>query len=200
MKTKDLEKNSKEKIVKDYDKIVKYVIKDMRLSHRFDDLYDIGIIGFVNGINTYNENKGYTYMTYLYDCIKNEIGKYLHYENCKRRKAEIVSLNKEINNIELIDLIPTYENYDEKLYLDEMLYLINRRLSFLNERDELIFKHLYGLDGYEELNSIELEKKYKMSRQNVQRIKERVLKMLKHDLLGNFYKSYQDLLLSKNKM
>lgn len=179
MKSNNLKKNSKEQIAKDYDKIVKFVIKDMNLGHKFDEIYDVGIIGFVKGINTYDENKGFTYMTYLYDCIKGEIRKHLQYEKCKKRSGEVVSLNKEINDIELIDLIPTYEDYDEKLYLDEMLYIINRRLSFLSERDEMIFKHLYGLDGYKQLESNELEKKFKTSKQNIQRIKMRILKILK---------------------
>lgn len=200
MKTNNLKKNSKEQVIKDYDKIVKFVLKDMKLGYRFDDLYDIGIIGFVRGINSYDENKNVKYSTYLYECIKNEILKYVDYEKNERRKGEIVSLNIEINNdIELLDLIPSYEDYDEKLYLDEIRYIINRRLSFLNERDEKIFKHLYGLDGYKILNIDELEKKFNTTKQNISRIKYKIIKILKHDLLINYYKTYQDLLLSKNK-
>lgn len=196
MKTENLKKKSKEQITKDYDKIVKYVIKDMGLGYKFDDLYDVGIIGFVRGINGYDENKNSKITTYLYECIKNEILKYLEQEN---KKGVVVSLNTTINNdIELIDIIPSYEEYDEKLYLDEMLWAINRRLSFLKERDEIIFKHLYGLDGYKVLSYEELGKKFNMTKQNITRIRKKVINILKYTT-KDYYKTYQDLLSSENK-
>lgn len=195
MKTKEL----KENIVNDYAKIVKYVIKDMKLGHRYDELYDVGIIGFVNGLNTFDENRGVKYITYLYECVKNEILHYLEYENRVRRKAEIISLNTIISeNTELIDLIPTYYDYDKDLYLQEIGCIIDRRLAKLSERDEKIFKHLFGIDGYKKLNSIELEEKFKTSRQNIQRIKVRVLNMLRYEI-KDYYKTYQDIMRSENK-
>lgn len=192
-------KNSKENVIKDYEKIINYVLKSMGLSYRRDELFDVGMIGFVNGINSYDETKGFTYMTYLYDCIKNEILHYLKYENRKRRIVETISLNTEINyNTELLDFIPSYEKYDEILYLDELLYVINRRLSFLSERDETIFKHLYGIDGYKELTTEELQEKFKTSKQNIQRIKMKILRMLRYEMLSKYYKTYQELLKTKN--
>lgn len=193
-------KNLKENAINDYDKIVKFVIKDMRLGYRYDDLYDVGVIGFVKGLNTYDEDKGTKYSTYLYECIKNEILQYLEQENMKKRQSEIVSLNSYIlDDIELIDVIPCYVNYDEKLYLDEMFHDINNRLSFLKERDEMIFKHIYGIDGYKKLTIEELQKKFKMSKQNIQRIKIKILKILRYEMITKYYKTYQDLLLNKNK-
>ena len=134
MKSKKLEEN----IVNDYEKIVKFVIKDMNLMHRFDELYDVGIIGFVRGINTYDESRGFTHMTYLYDCIKNEILHFLNYEKRQRRSGETISLNTIINDIELGDLIPTYQDYDRDLYLEEISCVIDRRLAKLSERDESV--------------------------------------------------------------
>ena len=192
-------KNSKEQIIKDYEKIVKFVIKDMKLGHRFDELYDIGIIGFVNGINNYDESKGYQYITFLYDCIKNEIVHFLEYEKRVKRDAVVISLNTIVNDIELGDLIPTFQDYDRQLYLEEISKLIDRRLAMLKPRDERIFKHIFGIGGYEKLNCVQLESKFKMSRQNVQRIKVRVLKMLRHEI-KDYYKTYQELILNKNRV
>lgn len=168
----------------------------MGLGYKFDDLYDIGIIGFVRGINSYDETKNSKLTTYLYECIKNEILKHLEKEN---KKNETLSLNTNIgDNTELIDIIPSYEKYDEKLYLDEMLWAINRRLSFLKERDEIIFKHLYGLDGYKVLSYQEICKKYNMTKQNITRIRKKVINILKYST-KDYYKTYQELLSSENK-
>lgn len=193
-------KNSKEKIINDYEKIVKFVIKDMNLGHRYDELYDVGIIGFVNGINTFDETRGVKQITYLYDCIKNEICHYLEAENRVKRKGTTISLNTLINeSTELIDLIPTYQDYDRDLYLEEIYSIIDRRLAKLSERDEKIFKHLYGIDGYEKLESLQLEKKFNMSRQNVIRIRNKVLNMLRYEI-KDYYRTYQEILSNKNKM
>ena len=127
--------NSKEQIINDYEKIVKFVIKDMNLGHRFDELYDVGIIGFVNGINSYDETKGYKYITYLYDCIKNEILQYIQYQNREKRKAETISLNTIIyGNVELQDLIGYETDYIQENYEDELLDTINDRMSFMTKK------------------------------------------------------------------
>lgn len=194
MKTENL----KEQTIKDYDKIVRFVLKDMKLAYRYDELYDIGIIGFVNGINNYDESKGYKYITFLYDCIKNEIVHYLQYEKRKRRRAVVISLNSLINNNELGDFIPSYQDYDRDLYLEEITRIIDRRLADLDERDEMIFKHLYGLDGYKEMSALQLEKKFNMSRQNINRIKNRILKMLRYEI-KDYYTTFLDILAFKSK-
>ena len=196
MKTKNLKDNSKEQIIKNYNKIIGFVLKNMNLLHKSDELFDVGMVGFVRGINTYDETKNIKYSTYLYECIKNEILRYLEHE----KNNKTISLNTIIGeDTELLDMIPSYELYDENLYLDEILYVINRRLSFLNERDEIVFKHLYGLDGYKKLETIEIAKKFGTSKQNIQRIKEKVIRILRHDLFTSYYKSYQEMLLGKNK-
>lgn len=191
--------NLKESVIEDYKNIISFVINDMKLNYRRDELFDIGMIGFVNGINTFDESKGFKYITYLYDCIKNEIIHFLQYEKRKRRDAVIVSLNTLINDIELGELIPTYYDYDKELYMEEMKCIIDRRLGKLKERDEKIFKHYYGIDGYEKLTSLQLEKKFNMSRQNVIRIRNRVLNMLRYEV-RDYYKTYQDIMRSENKV
>ena len=196
MKKNNLKKNSKEKIINDYQKIVSYVIKNMKLSYRFDELYDIGIIGFVNGINTYDSNKGVKLITYICECVKKQILQYLQHERRKKREAKIISLNTIINDTELIETIPSYYDFDRNLYLEEINYAINRRLSWLSKRDEIIFKHIYGIDGYKKLNISELEKKFKMSKQNIQRIKKKIIGILRYEI-KDYYKTYQELLLNK---
>lgn len=179
--------NLKEKAIKDFDKIVKFVIKDMKLGHRYDELYDIGLIGFVNGINNYDETKGYKYITFLYDCIRNEILHYLIYEKRKKRDGEVISLNTKIKgNTELQDLLGYETDYIKDNYEDELLDTINDRMSFMTLKEQLVFNHLYGLNGYKELTPKEITKKYGFSRQSIYQIKKITLNKLRYIL--NKYK------------
>lgn len=185
--------NLREKTIKDYDKIVKFVLKNMKLGHRYDELYDVGLIGFTRGLNTYDETKGFTYMTYLYDCIQREIAKHLKYENCKKRKADVVSLNMLIkdknNNVisELQDLIGYEIDYEQNAYIDELINIIQKRSVDFTKKQWIIFNHLYGMNGYKELTTAEISKKYGFSKQSVYQIKEKILRMLRYTL-----NNYQD--------
>jgi RNA polymerase sporulation-specific sigma factor len=176
--------NSKEKIINDYDKIVKFVIKDMRLGYKFDELYDIATIGFVRGINSYDESKGFTYMTYLYECIKNEIMKHLHYEKQKKKDAELVSLNMIIGeNTELQDMLGYDTDYIQDNYRDEILDIINDRISFMTKRQQLIVNHLYGLNGYEQMTQSEIARKYGLTKQNIYLTNKKIIRQLRHILM-----------------
>ena len=175
----------------DYEKIINFVLKKMNLTHRHDELFDIGLIAFTNGINTFDESKGYQYMSYLYDCIKNAIMKQLDYEKRKRRKANVVSLNTLISdNTELQDMLGYEYDYEQNSYIIEMINIINKRIDDLTDNQQLIIKHLYGLDGYKELSAQEIAKKYKFSRNYVYLVKKRVINILRNALYQ--YKSYDN--------
>ena len=186
---------SKQEIIKDYEKIINFTINKMRLGYRRNELFDIGMVGFVRGINTFDETKGYQYMSYLYDCIKNEIGHYLQYENRKKRCFETISLNTIIKgDTELQDLLGYQTNYLEDNYVDELMETINDRISFMTKKEQLVFNHLYGLNGYDELTTGEITEKYGFSRQSIYQIKKRTLNKLRNIL----YK-YQKSDMPKNK-
>lgn len=174
---------SKEEIIQDYKKIINFVLKKMNLSYRHDELFDLGMIGFVKGVNSYDKSRG-TYMTYLYDCIRNEIIRQIDYENRPKRQIEIVSYNTMISeDTELIDLLGYDIDYSEQVYFDE---LIKKILIFssehLTERQEEIFKYIYGIEGYPKLSFEEIAKIYKTSRQAIWDSHTRILNKLKKHL------------------
>ncbi len=175
--------DSKEKIIKDYDKIINFVIRSMKLGHKHDELFDIGMIGFVNGINTFDPNKGYKYISYLYDCIKNEILHQLQYDKRKKRECSIVSLNTKISrDTELQDMIGYDTDYLQDNYIDELMQTINDRMSFMTRKEQLVFNHLYGLNGYDELTPKQITEKYGFSRQSIYQIRKVTLRKLKRAL------------------
>lgn len=189
---------SKEKIINDYEKYIKFIIKKLGLGYLYDELYDVALIGFTQAINNFDESKNIKITTFIFECVKNEVCKELKNINEYRNKLKIRSLNEPISvgsDEELQDFIPFYEHYEKKLFKDEIMYVINRKLSFLNERDQTIFNHLYGLNGHKQMNSIELEKKYNTTRQNIQRIKIKILNQLKNvtkEYLENYMEGLYD--------
>lgn len=190
--------NSKNQIIKDYAKIVNFVIKSMHLGYRYDDIYDAGLIGFVNGINSYDESKKIKYSTYLYECIKNEILRYIDHDKRKKGDVEIVSLNTKINDdVELQDMIGYDIDYDQNYYIDELIDIISNSMKELTKNQYLVFSHLYGLNGFKEMTTAEINRVYGFSKQSIHQIKVRVLNKLKYVLRN--YRNEEGLYVKKNR-
>jgi RNA polymerase sporulation-specific sigma factor len=191
--------NQKEKIIKDYEKIINGILKKMNLKYHRDELFDIGMIGFVKGLNTYNDNKGTKISTYLYKCVKNEIMKQLKYENCVSRTADVVSLNVLVGKdeeTELGDLIGYKEEYEKNLYKSELYRIIDCRISFMSEKQRDILYHFYGLEGCKKMSIDELAQKYNTTKQNINGIKRRLINQLKY-ITRDFYQNYKEGLYDK---
>lgn len=191
--------NQKEQLIKDYEKIINHIIKKMRLGYRHDDLFDVGMIGFMNGINTFDETRGTKLLTYVYECIKNEIMKQLKYENCVSRTAEVISLNTlvgEEEETELGDLIGYKEEYEKRLYKNELYNIICYRMLFMSKKQIDILYHFFGLGGCKKMSIDELAQKYNTSRQNINDIKRRLINQLKY-VTRDFYQNYREGLYDK---
>ena len=184
--------NNKEDVVKDYQKFITFVLKSMNLLHRQDELFDVGMIGFSQGINSFDKKKGYKYSTYLYTCIQNEIKKVIDYENRPKRDVEILSLNHPVTDdeyriTEFQDLIPTYVNYEDKMFLDDVVRNVMRFLGNCPRRQEEIFKYIYGIDNYPQLTYEEIAKIFGTSRQAIGDSHRRLMKRIRNYLKKEGY-------------
>lgn len=171
-------------IINDYKKLILFVIKDMRLTRKIDELFDIGMVGFVRGINTYDKTMNIKYSTYLYTCIKNEIMHHLAYEKReKRAKYKSISLNTLIDSkTELQDLIGYEVDYFKDYCDRESIEVLKYQIENLPYTEQLILNHLFGLNGYKMMNSNELSKYYGINRKAIRNIKERFLRKAKRKL------------------
>lgn len=185
--------NNKEDVIKDYQKFITFVLKSMNLLHRQDELFDVGMIGFSQGIKSFDKKKGYKYSTYLYTCVQNEIKKVIDYENRPKRDVEILSLNYPIMKnesdryAELEDLIPTYVNYEDKMFLDDVIRNVMRFLGNCPPRQEEIFKYIYGIDNYPQLSYKEIAEKFNTSRQAIEDSHRRLMKRIRNYLKKEGY-------------
>lgn len=165
-------------LIEKHKKLIYLAIKKLHLSWRtedeFQEYYDSGLLGLINGARTYSFDKGKE-STYLYTCIKNMICRCM-YQNGQ--------FNRKINYIQKLSLDSTaYDNDDgliaeiipdqsiniEKEVENKMMLenIIKIAEKLLNNDNFAIFKKYYGLDGSPPKNIITLAKEYNCTRENI---------------------------------
>lgn len=151
------------------------------------DIEDAGIDGLLKGIRTYNENKGYKKSTYYYTCIKNEISKMIYLKNMQKRTADVVSLNKEVNEkIEILELIPGETNLEAEALNKEKAKVLNELVDSLPiEKDREVIRYRYGLKGYPVLNGEQIGKKWGVNKNAIYHRERRALVQLWLRIQGN---------------
>ena len=89
-----------------------YATKDMEL----DDYYQIGSMGLLRAIDTYDTDKGTQFSTYAVKCIKNEIGQYFQSQERDKRKMNTVTTSYNVetnvgdNKVEIIDCVVDFSS------------------------------------------------------------------------------------------
>ena len=172
-----------EKIVLKNLGLINKVMQDMNCLIRDDEDYDfyyhIGLLGLIEASKTYNEEKGKS--GYLYKGIKVRIFNAFRYNLRDKRHTTIpdISLNKTINDIELIDLIPSNYNLEEeiitKVYVEQLL-------SKLKEKKyKKYLMEYYGI-GSVKLTAGEMADKYGVSKQAIFHAIDRGLEKLREEI------------------
>lgn len=158
--------------------LIHFTIKKMRLywknEDEYNDFYNDGLIGLINGVRTFDESKDLKLSTYLYVCISNSIKAGMHYNNSLKRKTDkrIISLNMYINeeqDEQLIDFIPDNKTNIEKeiirkQQIEDIIYILEKCETY---RNIAIFKLYYGLDGFPERTGEEISEYFNISYQRV---------------------------------
>lgn len=171
---------NEEQTILENTKLINYMITKMHLYYSTDDeyqaYYDDGLIGLINGVKTYNDEKNIKLSTYLATCIKNSILRGIYLNGLDKRKAnfECVSLNTVVNDgeknkTELLDFIPNEkidveEETEKKITLEAIITELN---NMKLQKDALCIKMYYGLDGEKQLTTEEIAKKLNISRSAV---------------------------------
>lgn len=163
-----------DKIVTDNINLIYHVLKKYGLYRNLDEYYDVGLIGLVKGVKSYDNSKGYAISTYLVKCITTEVLAYQRKTTTKKRGGGIkdISIYTPINDEEneLLDVIPSNENIEENIIKKEQLEMIYKEIFKLKERDRLIICSSYGVLGYEKLTQKEVSETTGVSQPQVSRI------------------------------
>ena len=148
-----------------------------------DDLISIGTIGLIKGINSYKANKGVRLATYASRCIENEI---LMYFRSQKKSAGDMSLgdaldvDSEGNGLSVMDVVASEENMVERIGDEEICARLKDSVEReLTEREAMIIKIRYGLEGETPKTQRETAQLCGISRSYVSRIEKKALEKLR---------------------
>lgn len=148
-----------------------------------DDLISIGTIGLIKGINSYKPDKGVRLATYASRCIENEI---LMYFRSQKKSAGDMSLgdaldvDSEGNGLSVMDVVASDENMAERIGDEEICARLKDCVEReLTEREAMIIKIRYGLEGMTPKTQRETAQLCGISRSYVSRIEKKALEKLR---------------------
>ena len=152
-----------------------------------DDLFQIGCIGLIKAINTYDTDKGSKLVTYASRCIENELLMRLRQERKEAREISLyepIGTDREGNEISLMDVIRIdEENVLLNVITSESLRNINELFTeILDDREQQVIALRYGLYDNQELTQKEISNLLHISRSYVSRIEKKALLKLRSAL------------------
>ncbi len=178
------DEEAKEILIKHNLRLVVHIVKKYTNYPDPDELISVGSIGLIKAVNSYTSGKGTQLATYAARCIENEILMTLR-ANKKHQSDvslyEAVGVDKEGNEITLIDLLHTdedsiFHSVERSLLTDKLLDLIK---TVLDEREYDVIKLRYGLGGTACLTQREVATKFDISRSYVSRIEKKALSKIR---------------------
>ena len=144
-----------------------------------DDLFQVGCIGLIKAIDSFNPEKGARFATYSAKCIQNEI---LMYFRSQKKNAYEVSINETIdtdrdgNPLTYIDIIRVEDtiadDIDTKIKTDRAMEFIRTKLD---RREKQIISMRYGLGRCAPITQREVAAKLGISRSYISRIEKSAL-------------------------
>lgn len=165
-----------DKLVLDNMNLVYFLVK--KNFYLNDDFIELGMIGLVKGVKSFDPSKGFKLSTYLSRCILNEINMYLR-NNAKRNND--VSLDNFLEeNLTYHDLfedekINVEEDFIQRDEKNRMLESINK----LSDKEQYIIIHSYGLYGKDKLTQKEIANNLGYSQCHISRLYKKILIKLK---------------------
>lgn len=127
--------DSRTKIIEANIRFVKFLVEDFNCNFdQKEELFQIGLIGLIKAVDTFDIDKGFSFSTYAKKCIMNEISMYFR----KNNKDEN-HLN-DLNDFSDIDLEENYIEQEEKI-------IILKMIKDLPEREREIILMYFGFYG-----------------------------------------------------
>ena len=182
--------NAREKLIMHNLRLVKSVLNSMSAPEIYvEDLFECGVIGLENAIDTFDMNLGHELSTYLFKCIKMEMIRYL--TKFVKKEEDLISFECDpiytesgdavfLQDIITDDEIPQ-EKAMEKLITAEAILKVNKVLRKLDDRRRSIFEKYWGINGQQQKTYFELSDEYGVTYQRTQQICKSVMEKLKKE-------------------
>ena len=155
-----------------------------------EDLFQIGVIGLIKAIHTFNPNKNIKLATYASRCIENEILMYIRKHSGSRTEISIdepLNTDWDGNELLLSDVLGSEEdviaNEIEKM---EERRLIRRAVAGLGAREREIIELRYGMRGERELTQKEVADHLGISQSYISRLEKKIIAKLREEIEAGF--------------
>jgi len=126
MKTK-----TENELIKEHQKLVYHTIKKYYPKYKDnEDFSQVGLIGLLGAIRSYDENKNIRFSTYAIKCIRNQFNQFIRDSNCNKRNPgeEVLSFEQ---NLYLKDTIKcdktNYNDIDNRIFIENALKQLSKR-------------------------------------------------------------------------
>lgn len=159
--------------------LVTFAIKKLGLTYMFDDVFDVGVIGLIKAVDSFNEDRKIKFSTYGYFCIRNEI-----LMSIRKNKIQVLSLETPAkDNLTLMDTIKDDLDVEGDIVTKTLLEEIREKIDILSEKERICLVSYYGIFGNEKQNMMDIASKLKISQSYVSRIVQRSIKKLREVIL-----------------
>ena len=152
-----------------------------------EDLISIGTLGLIKAVNTFRSDKNIKLATYASRCIENEILMYFRKVSGKQEVSLDEPLNTDPDGGELLlsdvlgsDDPPMSQAVEEA----EERVALRRAVAALEERERLIIRLRFGLDGVREMTQSEVADLLGISQSYISRLEKKILRKLRTALEG----------------
>lgn len=150
-----------------------------------EDLISIGTIGLIKAVNTFVPSKNIKLATYASRCIENEILMYLRKSSNKRQESSIdepLNTDGDGNELLLSDILGTEQPVGIELESDDERQMVRHAVERLSEREQVIMKLRFGLEGQREHTQKEVADLIGISQSYISRLEKRTMKRLRAEL------------------
>ncbi len=179
-------KKSEQQLINAHLRLVVNIAK--RYGKRGEELYDLiqeGNLGLYDAIRKYNFSKNVRFCYYAKWWIRKYIVSFLQARN-KITNNESYVTDEEYDNAIADYEIETINDNEEKD--DTPIVSANKLLDTLDDRMRYVIESIYGLNGVEQRNLIEISKCLDVSPERVRQLKIRAMMILRNNALANNFR------------
>lgn len=203
--TKDGDMAARDKIINGNLKLIFNIINRYYSNSNYDkeELFSIGIIGLINGVDTYDIDKNYEFSTYASRCINNQI--LMSFRRNKKYANDVsindmISIGKDDDEISLENMIrdDKFSMFDD-ISNRELWFEIRRLVDMLDDKDREIVKLYFGFDSDKRYKQSEIANKFNCNQVTISRIIKRCLAVIAYNLYISGYIDDYDEELKKMK-
>lgn len=181
------DESAREELITHNLRLVVYIARKFENSGvGIEDLISIGTIGLIKAVNTFCPTRNIKLATYSSRCIENEILMYLRKNAQQRNELSIdepLNVDWDGNELLLSDILgsdPDIVNrgVEQEAERDLLLECVSR----LSEREQLIMRLRFGIDGNKEHTQKEVADMLGISQSYISRLEKKIIKRLKKDI------------------